>query len=123
MSNNEKLVNIENKDYYIRSFKGSKGFEIKMKIANIAASVGFTFDESSTLNIAQMVMKLNEVMSIEEQLKFMKSLVTDVYVGPNPIDFDSEFSGNMVLLYKIIYAVLEQNYGDVFQMLGISIPK
>ena len=118
----EVTVNIQGSDYFIRTFKGSKSFKVKMQLADIIAAVGGAIGDDG-VDLPSMVKALKATMTVDQQLEFIKLVLSEVYKGTQLINFDDEFEGCMLKMYELAIAVLDHNYKDVFQMLGISIPK
>jgi len=67
--------------------------------------------------------KLSENLKEDEYVKFVLDLLQCTRLDGQEITdmvFDSEFAGNLLLMYKILWFTLEVNYGSFFGQSGIG---
>lgn len=118
------------------AFPGREGFKIKAKLFRLIgpalSSIGeITPDIKGLLNkeisagmVGAMVGKLLENVDADDTLAFVFRLLQFTEVDNRPAFneqvFDEIFSHNFKFLYKILFFVLEANYGDFFGAGGIS---
>jgi len=121
-----KIVDINGTKYIIEPFKGRKGFKLKTRIAKIISpalaeletNIEGLSDSGIVLKAIQSVIESTES---DEIFNLVEEIVTGAKTENGAIDFDTEFSKNYMTLYKLIKEIVIENYGDVFQGLGMNV--
>lgn len=113
----QKTVTISGDEYLISTFPSTRGLGIMKRLAKL---VGPALSEMSKENatIASALATLFENMEATGFEQLMQDLTSGVTKNNMALNFDMEFSGEYERLYQIVEAVVELNYGSVFQMLG-----
>jgi len=120
-----KIVDINDKKYIIEPFKGVKGFKLKVKVTKLI-SPALTALQSEIGSLSDTGVMVKAIQSVientdnEEVFSLVQELITGVKTENGAVDFDTEFSKNYMTLYKLIKEVIVENYGDVFQVLGMN---
>lgn len=121
-----KIVKINDVAYMIEPFKGAKGFKLKHKVLKVLSPAfeKITAMKDELTNEGLMVGAIQSIVEsseTEELFDLIVELVSNVKKEDGFIDFDTEFTKNYVTLYKLVYHIIMENYGDLFQELGMNV--
>lgn len=112
-------------------FLGRRALTYKTKIIRMfGASIGSLFSKPGGINaqidfsvFEDFITKLTARIDENEFVKFVLELLQTTRIDGKeitPETFDMEFAANLVLMYKILWFVLEVNYGNFFGDTGIG---
>lgn len=121
-----KIVTINDKKYMIDPFKGVKGFKLKHRVLKVLVpafdQITAMKDELSNEGImVSAIQSIVESSATDELFDLIQELVSNVKTENGFINFDDEFEKNYLTLYKLVYHVIVENYGDLFQELGMNV--
>ena len=114
------------KKYIINSFKGRKGLILKVKLLKLlnpmlAELKDAKDDVTDNAVLFKALQNLLESSATDDVISLLEELMTCVQGENGVVDFDTEFQKNYVTLYKLAVDVIKENYGDVFQALGMNV--
>ncbi len=99
----------------------SKTKKDEARKADVADFLGSDIDFSV---ISKAISSISENMSPDEELVFFREALATTYINEKSVaddaQFNTVFQGNVLLLYKILWATLEVNFGDFFGVVGIG---
>lgn len=123
-----KVVDVNGKKYIIEPFKGRKGFKLKAKLLHVLSPALESFKTDSVNdNVSEIGLVIGALQSVieksdsDEIFDVVEELISGVKTEAGAVDFDTEFSQNYTVLYKLMKEVIEVNYKDVFSLLGINV--
>lgn len=74
--------------------------------------------------ISNAISSISENMTPDDEIVFFKEALATTYINEKSVaddaQFNAVFQGNILLLYKILWATLEVNFGDFFGAVGIG---
>jgi hypothetical protein len=118
---------IDGKTIMVTQFAGRRAVEYKARLIKLLGSSFarlFTADMKFAFSaFTEAIDALTDRIQPGELVNFMQELLQSSRIEGKEITatiFDSEFAGNMPLLYKILWFVLEVNYGSFFGEAGIG---
>lgn len=83
----------------------------------LGADIDFT-------KISDAIAGISEHMTPDEELTFFKEALATTFINEKCVadeaQFNDVFQGNVLLLYKILWATLEVNFGDFLSAVGIG---
>jgi len=124
ISTKEKLI--DDRNIMVTSYPGRRALTNKTRLIKLlGSSVArlFSSDEPEFEMLGTAIDILVEKISPDELTKFMLELLCSTRIDGKEITettFDNEFSGNLPLMYKILWFTLEVNYGNFFAEGGIG---
>jgi len=76
--------------------------------------------KTSDVNFTQVFMSFSDRLDDATFDQLIKELLEGVHEGPKAVvdDFDSRFSGDIMVAFKLVNASLEVNYGDFLSVMG-----
>ena len=124
ISTKEKLI--DDRNIMVTSYPGRRALTNKTRLIKLLGSSVtrlFSSDQSEFEMLGIAIDILVEKISPDEFTKFMLELLCSTRIDGKEIietTFDNEFSGNLPLMYKILWFTLEVNYGNFFAEGGIG---
>lgn len=126
--------NIDGATYTVTQLPARRALRLKARLIKLFGPVIAQFFIASTENTSEEAKKADIVKAIEilgshiDENSF-ENLITDMLSGVRkngleltPATIDLEFAGNMAGIYHVIFFVIEVNFSNFFQMIGIGIP-
>ncbi len=121
-----KAKEIDNVLYEVTQFTATRGFKLSARLwllfseplanlfssGNIDKSKSFLDMDASV--IAKAIASLNTKFTDESLFEFAKELLTQTQRDRKEINFDLDFAGNIMHLYKVLVFVVEVNFADFF---------
>lgn len=122
----QKTVLIGDTEYIINRMSATKALTLQPKVlklvgrslAELLASGSNQSDQIDAETLGRIMDILIEDMDKVDFGSLAKELTSSVFKGSSSIDFDNEFTGNLVSLYKLLFEVVKFNYLDVFTNLA-----
>ena len=122
----QKTVLIGDTEYIINRMSATKALTLQPKVlklvgrslAELLASGSNQSDQIDAETLGRTMDILIEGMDKVDFGSLAKELTSSVFKGSSSIDFDNEFTGNLVSLYKLLFEVVKFNYLDVFTNLA-----
>ena len=122
----QKTVLIGDTEYIINRMSATKALILQPKVlklvgrslAELLASGSNQSDQIDAETLGRIMDILIEDMDKVDFGSLAKELTSSVFKGSSSIDFDNEFTGNLVSLYKLLFEVVKFNYLDVFTNLA-----
>lgn len=122
----QKTVLIGDTEYIINRMSATKALTLQPKVlklvgrslAELLASGSTQSDQIDAETLGRIMDILIEDMDRVDFGSLAKELTSSVFKGSSSIDFDNEFTGNLVSLYKLLFEVVKFNYLDVFTNLA-----
>ena len=119
------IERINNKAYFINSFKGREGWSYLPRLTKyIFPFIGFMFNENK--DDSEIISQLIGLLSDENQKEveqLLVDLVSNVEVDNMKIDFDKEFAENYDAFLLLVIQVIKLNYLESFRRLVTNLPK
>ena len=124
---------IDGSEFMVRQYGARLGGRIKIRIAKLVGPALATMmdakkDQQST-NVQPEILEkalttFMEGLSAEDYDSLIMQMIPG-YVWKDEKEitektFDSEFAGNYSTLYKLLWFILEVNYGDFLELIGIG---
>lgn len=113
----QKEVSINGDKYQLTQFGARQGFKLGKKVAKLALpTIGALYgsDEEFSLSVAAEVVA-EHLDDLDEQtvMELLGSATKNKYA----INFDDEFAGNYMTLFKLLWEIVQFNFSDIlFQM-------
>ena len=123
---------IDGHNVMVTQFPGRRALLFKTRLIKlIGPSIAQMFTGENPLDgkeldfsiIAKALDKLAETLNEDEYVKFVLDLLQYSRFDGQEIKesvFDTEFAGNLLLMYKVLWFTLEVNYGSFFGESGIG---
>lgn len=114
----QKEVVINDQKYLVTQFGAKQGVKLGKKVAKIALpAVAAVYGDESTGEFAIPI--LMEVVS--ENLDYLdddtiQELLSATTKNNYTINFDDEFAGNYLTLFKLLWEIVQFNFADFFQL-------
>ena len=111
----QKEVIIGNDKYLIEQFGAVKGFRVGKKVGKVMLPViskAFGEEEASMADLMSIVAE--NIDSIDEDT--VMELLSETYKNKQSINFDTEFAGNYMTLFKLLWEVIQFNFSDLLFM-------
>lgn len=108
----QKEVFIGNDKYLIQQFGAVKGFRIGKKVGRVMLPViskAFGEEEASMADLMDIVAENIDYIDEETIIE----LVSETTKNKQMIDFDNEFAGNYMTLFKLIWEIIQFNFSDL----------
>lgn len=119
-----KEIEIDGVKYTLTQFKAMKGLGYQKKLAKILLPIISEIvkgEEVATNAFGAALGKLSESLD-ELEPEFIKELIVEgASKGSMAINFDLEFAGKYVSLFKLVQEIIEYNFKDVFTLVGSSL--
>ncbi len=123
MKQTQKVVIINDEEYQINLFPGSRGLRLLNKIRAIAlpALAELQKEEGTADDImTAFISKIMEGMDKVDVEALVKEIVSGASKNNMAINFDTEFMGEYDKLLLLVKEVALFNFGSVFQVVGSS---
>lgn len=113
----QKQVQINGDTYLLEQFGARQGFKLGKKVAKLALpTIGALYgteDEFSLSVAAEVVAEHLDELDDQTIQELLSSATKNKYA----IDFDNEFAGNYMTLFKLLWEIIQFNFSDIlFQM-------
>lgn len=134
MSRKISQVTIDGKTYSVTPWSGTKGARMLAKLVKLLGPAlgklmssggsinGLLDSKAADIDFAGVFVSLAERIDDTTFDSLIKEILEGVHEGPRAVadDFDSRFSGESLLMFKLVKAALEVNYGDFLSVIGKS---
>ncbi len=113
----QKQVTIDGINYTLSAFPATRGLRIMKELTKLVGP-SFAAWAKGEDGIAGVVTKLVENLDAVNVETLVKEIVSGATKDNMSINFDIEFAGNYMVLFKLVKEVIEFNFGGVFTNLG-----
>ena len=116
---NQKTVELNGQNYLITQFGAKQGVKLGKKVAKVAlpaVAAIYGGDEATSEHAIPIMMEVvaeNLDYLDEDTIQELLSLTTK---NNYAINFDDEFAGNNLTLFKLLWEVVNFNFADFFQL-------
>ncbi|MEE9374559.1 MAG: hypothetical protein V3V00_16000 [Saprospiraceae bacterium] len=113
---------IEDREVLTTAYPARRGLKLKIKLSRLL--IPFLDQDTDNLDLALISKTLTENLTEDKVEDLIFEILMSTHVDSKDVSdhtqFDVVFSADFGFLYKVLYYVLEVNYGSFLDMMGLT---